>query len=226
MEGAAADASRYGETVTAVNSPTYGTGGPFGKHLVLASASSQYLSVADSAGLDLTAGKLMTYCGWYNTSTTGVAQGFVNKGPVAGTGESGFVSGFTAANIWRIYFRVGAGFSKTWDAGSAALADGTWRFVAIRINARSNPAASTDVSIFLDTAQAAVTFGAGGVDADISGDLSNSLPMFIGARQLTSGAAANFWNGGLDEIAIFDRALPDADILLYRSLTTPQRIAV
>jgi hypothetical protein len=231
MEGAAADASRYGEAVTAVNSPTYGTGGPFGKHLVLASASSQYLSVADSDGLDLSAGKLMTICGWYNTSTTGAAQGFVNKAYAdAGAGSgAGFVLAYVATNVWRFYFLAGNAVSRTFDAGSSALADGTWRFIAVRMNARSNPVASTDVSIFLDTAQASVTFGATGTSVDVSGDLSSSLPLRIGARdRYNSGSPtiADFWNGGLDEIAIFDRPLPDEDILLYRSLTTPQRIAV
>jgi hypothetical protein len=84
---------------------------------------------------------------------------------------------------------------------SAAIANGAWHFVAIRVTPRCNP--NPRGSIFVD-GNLVHTF------VPRQGDLANAAPLSIGRRPPAFGQM--FFNGCLDELEIGKRPLTDAQI--------------
>ncbi len=164
-----------------------------------------YLEVADATDVDiqgncvLDVAEAFTVDAWIKTSSTDALQTILDKRTHPGdtlkpTGYSLFLSN------GRVGFQLGTGDTfSNFVAPSAPVNDGRWHFIAVTFT-RCRIATG---SIYVD-GNLVHSF------ASLSGSLSNSANLIIGKRQPAFGP--NFYNGAIDELEMFKRALPAAEL--------------
>jgi hypothetical protein len=168
---------------TASGSPTY-SAGKFGNAVSL-NGSDQYISVADSAAFDLTD---MSISLWFKTENTARnylvgKHGGTGSGPRIHTESNGFL-------MW--WVDSSSGYE---GAPSSSYYDGNWHHVV----ATYEGGTVQDIKLYLDGS--AVPIDWAGASSSAVG--TNDEPLVLGAE----GGTANFLNGMLDDVGIFDHVL-------------------
>ena len=156
----------------------------------------QYIEVPDSAALNITGP--ITIDAWINTNANTGQQSIVEK--YASSGTNGY------------FLRVNGGgleagvcqASSCGVSGGGNVTTGTFHHVAVVFDGAS-------VKLYLDGVQVIGSTGAGSIAPTSTSTLN------IGAR----GGSANFFNGIIDEVEIFNRALTGAEVLsIYNAQCT------
>ena len=196
------DTSGNGNTLTAsASSPTAAIGHGGGTNLAtaFASASSQDLKITDAAqtGLDITGN--LTIAAWVYKSATGTVQ--IIAGKDTSDPNRGYILFAHSNNSF--YFRVSPNGSAplTQVASTTTLSANTWYHIVGVYN-------GTDLRIYVN----------GSLDCtpvSYSGGIYNNTTNFI----IGSAAGGNYWNGRIDDVAVWSRALSADEVLaLYNSI--------
>ena len=172
------------------------------------STNSEYLSITDASqsGLDIT-GDLTMSC-WINRESD-ASQHVMGKRD-GGSGASGrayvmYLDGNTATDI---SVNISSGATDTWKFVSYTFSTGTWYHVAIVYTASAGSA-----KFYVNGSQTGTTQS--GLPTSIG---NNSQPFTIGREAVTGG----LFDGLIDEVGIWSRALSDSEITeLYGSGTPP-----
>lgn len=201
-----ADLSPNNNVATLVSGPT-STPGLFGNGLQFTSTSKRYLTVPDAASLDLGTTKSFTVAAWVKPTGTALMR-VLNKWD----GTAGFLldinaasgGGNTAGHV-RFYMRDAAGHVHDF-AAAGALGQGAWKHVAGVCDRTST---TKRARIYVN----GVEIVAARDITNLTGDLSNAVPLLIGAYN----NAAHF-NGTMDEPIYYSRALTAAEIKTLASV--------
>ncbi len=159
---------------------------------------SGYVRVNDAPKLNLGTGNL-TIDAWINTSSTASPLGIVDKRTLSP--DVGYALYLKQG---RLALRLSDGTSSTeyWDPNTASLADGKWHHVAA-IEDRSGGASGT--KLYRDGLAIAQ------FPAYSSGNVDNAERLLIGALQPSNAPVSSF-DGRIDEVEIFKKALSDQEI--------------
>lgn len=172
-----------------------------------AAASSQYLSVADTASLDIT--DAITLAAWVKSSGSYATRGIISKFET-GTNQRSYALYINASGqLLTSFAQSGTSAFVRTDTGSTVLGT-NWRHVA------GTFVPSTSVTLYVDgVAESATNNGVAVPSAMFSG----TAPLWIGAAATTSFV----WDGLIAEAAIYSAALSTAQIAsLAKGFTPPQ----
>jgi len=199
LEADGTDSSGNGNTLTASGSPTHATG-KFGNGVDLEASSSQYYAIADGSqtGLDVTGD--FTISTWIKRESIGSFQAIVTKDDISDRQIEFYLDSNNKVVI--AYEDTVAG-RTTLTTTNALTTTGVWFHVVARVDI------STGVpEVFVDgTKWTGVTSG-GGTTAIVSG----AADFMIGARD-NAGGIDLFFDGMIDDVAIWDRALTDEEVV-------------
>lgn len=195
LESDGTDETANNNDLTERNSPIY-VAGAFGNGVDLESGSSQQLDITDVAqtGLDFTSDFSIYFA--VNAESLTAIRGVCGKDD----GSNGYAVGI--ATDGRVRF-ITRGLSEiTTQTDASAITTGTWYYVAAVWDNTANTK-----TIYIDGEQAKQS-------TSITGNIAGNAAKFvIGAERDTF----NYMDGIIDDLAIFDRALTDNEILaLYK----------
>jgi len=211
------DASRYGHNGTLQGTAAAGAVGRFGRGFeFLSNGGLDWIGLPVNSATTVSGATDATYAAWiYLKGTPGNVWNVISEN-TSSPGFNRFNIGVNASMQPRIGWRVAAqdpaGTLSVLAATSVTLDQNTWyHFAGVFSTAFRR--------VYIDGALVAEETGT------ITGlGTSGSAAIQVGSNQPVN--VNQQFVGLIDEPMIFNnRALPDADILLYRSLTTPQRIA-
>lgn len=182
--------SHGSNTLTNVNTATFAAG-KIGNAVSLASASSQYLTIADNAAFSV--GDIdFTIAGWFNLTTKSAAMAMVSKWNTSSEREYELLY-FNTPD--RFLFQVstsGTGTAATATANNlGSPSTGTWYFIVCEHDSTAN-----EIRIQVNDGTADATAHSGGV-RDGTSDFR------IGARS----TAGVYFNGLIDEVGFWKRLL-------------------
>lgn len=187
------DSSGSGYTLTASGTPTAAAGHNGGTALATAcaSASSQYLTINDNAGLSITGNLSISV--WVKLTTKNVYQMFATK-----WGASGAYSYALYVNSGNaVVFRVSAnGTALTTAQSSTALTTAVWYHIVGVYN-------GTDLRIYINGALD------GSPVAHTTGIYDGTQAFQIGNDNTSGGL---YLNGVIDDVAIWNRALSSIEV--------------
>ena len=179
---------------TAVGEPLFGTEyGVNGDGVRLVAAETQSITVTHDDSLNFTASSF-SISAWFNTSTTGVRQ-FIASKRDENTGDGGY--SLRVNEDSKIRAGVGRGGNNTFFSTIGTYADGQWHHVVF-VGSRDANAMYLYVNGVLDATS--------GAWSTRPMDTTNNFT--IGNEPDSVG----FFNGSLDEIAIWNRALTDDEV--------------
>lgn len=175
-----------------VTQATISSGGPGVYASSFASASSQYLSVADNA-LVSTGDIDYTICAWVNIASTGADRSIISKYGAAGTRE--FYLFYNNASA-RFQFSVsgdGTATTGVLDSSLGAPSTTTWYFLRVWHDATGN---TVNIQSNLNTPVSA---------AHTAGSFDSASVLLIGA--VLPAAPASFMNGQICQVGFWKRVL-------------------
>ena len=200
----AADSSGNGNTGTLVNTPTWTTG-QIGGGIGVVNTSSQYINLNNPSTYDLTSTGQMTISAWVKSGSSIINStlGILKRG-ATNTVNAPDQYALTSSNTrWR--FMAGNGTTYTEVFGpSGGLVANTWYHLTGVIDA-------ANLSLYIDGVSAATPV------ARPAGSPPVAVSTFIGAMM----AGGNAWDGTIDEVRIYNRALSADEISRLYRLTTP-----
>jgi BNR repeat-like domain/Concanavalin A-like lectin/glucanases superfamily len=171
-----------------------------GKALML-DGSGSYMSVADHDELDIQAGESFSLTCWAKTASNSNFYRIVSKRGNTGASSPGFeLISKTGTGEFGINLRSVSGANAGPPFGNTSITDGDWHHLAMVVDAASGMA-----KIYVDGAlEKNSTSAAIGME-----HFDNALNLHLGA----SLAPDFFWNGSLDDVRIWSKALSDAEVL-------------
>ena len=172
-----------------------------------------YVSIPDSTSLDSpTANKAWTISAWVNCSVAGASEPN-NAGLV--------VKGNQGSEAYSLYMNAGKFVGNQRNAGNTggqsvsstfAPVAGAWYHVAVTFTTAGG-SSKIQMVMYING-----TNNANGPQNTYTTVFSSSQPATIGCRFNSSGVIANAFQGTIDEVRIYNRALPASDILqLYNN---------
>ncbi|OGC50096.1 hypothetical protein A2716_01365 [candidate division WWE3 bacterium RIFCSPHIGHO2_01_FULL_40_23] len=191
------DYSGFQNTLTRIASPTM-VSAKFGNGADLESGSSQYFTRSDRIEYSITGS--LTLAAWIKPESVTASTLFDIVGKFDDANESYQLSQY--GDEIRMYIDSSSNYATT-DA--ANLATGTWYHVAGVYDATSQ-----SVAIYINGSLASST-----VTGTIPSGIGNDAGVFhIGAEDSTTGgdAPGNFYDGIIDEVRMYSRALPAKDV--------------
>src|SRR6185503_1333269 len=199
------DGSSFTNHASLIGSPVW-TPGMVGTYSLSLNGTTQYASVPDDASLDLT--NQITIAGWIKPGRV-ATQDLVKKAINGGTnGYELSLASSTSAFPQKVFFRINQGTSAdTYRVNSTTLypIDGnTWMHVAATFD-------GTNLKIYINGQLEGTTSAAG---QTIS---TNSLALGLGAQS----DGQRMYQGALDDVRIYNRALTLAEIQALTGLPTP-----
>lgn len=172
----------------------------------------QYLSIGDVPALNFGEHDVFTIEGWINTATGGDIDIISKYGGITGTG---WVFQHSTANNSLAFLMQGGLLDMfiSGPSGAPAVADGLWHHVAVSYDGSN---AATGCTFYIDgIAYAGVAVS--GFTGPIGGTVANGHGATIGAYE--DNGPAEYWNGAMDEIRVWNVVRNQDDIRLYRHLT-------
>jgi len=187
-----------GHDGTLTNGPTWGTGQVDGA--LNFDGSNDYVNVPHDPGLDLASA--LTISTWFRADSFGPGLGgyrtFVSKYPTTttanywfGTWQQELVFGFWSGGTWYEVYTTGL-----------SLNTGQWYQAAVSFDD-----ASDQVLLYIDGAQV------------YAGSIAVSPPVNSGAVTIGRSASGEYWDGGLDDIRIYDEVLTSSAIAALATLS-------
>ncbi len=189
------DASGESNHASTSNALTYNQSGKFNYAIDL-DGSSSYIHVTDpaSGALDFGASDSFTISTWVKTEQT--ADNYLVWKVLPGASMKGYQLLQSNGNIKFNVINYTA--STEWDVTGQTINDGEWHhIVAVR------DAGSNELRIYTDNKKNTSTDG--------SADLANWGNLVIGRKDLPV-CCNNYWNGTLDEFAMWNRSLSDTEV--------------
>jgi Concanavalin A-like lectin/glucanases superfamily len=159
-------------------------------------ASNQYLSVPDTASLDITGA--ITLAAWVKSSGSYGTRGIVSKFETGTNNRSYALYTNATGNIVAAFSPSGSGVNTRSDTGSTILGT-NWRHVAVTF------VPSTSVTLYVDGAAESATNNGNSIPSSL---FSGSANLWIG----TVSATTFGWDGSIAEAAIYSAALPASEI--------------
>ncbi len=171
-----------------------------GKALLL-DGSGDYMTVADHAELDIEAGENFSLTCWVKTSVAGDFYRIASKrGGTTGTFAGYEMITKSGTGEFGINLRSVSGANAGPPFGTTSISDGNWHHVAMVVNATEGTS-----KIYVDgLLEKTNTSAAIGTES-----FENAIELYFGA----SSTQEFFWNGWLDEIHVWAKALTEAEIL-------------
>lgn len=154
-----------------------------------------YVRVPHHPALDFGPGQDFSIDAWVRTTSL-TRQAIVSKKEIIGGPLTPGYS-FLMGNGW-LFLEMGDGSNTLACIGSTNLADGNWHFVAVSVDRDQ----TDGIKLYADGAIEAVCD-----PTSVSGDLSNGISLYFGGDPLHAPGGEIWWDGTLDEIEIFRRAL-------------------
>jgi len=200
------DASVNGETLTETGGtiPTSATvpSGYGGTSRDFEAGDTEYLTHADGGSTDISGvNQAISYMGWFKFESAAANYGLIVKAD-SNLDHRGYKIRFNSATGDVRVFISGDGTSTTQDSvisTSTDYGDGNWHHIAVVSN-------DTDIRIYRNGVLDCTPV------AHDEGVFNNSAPFVVGS-DWDVGAAVNFFDGLITEVAVFDRALSAAEIL-------------
>jgi hypothetical protein len=202
-DGTATDNSGRGNNGTLINNPA-SVVGKSGKALSL-NGTSQYIDAGNV--LDPGSGDLSVLA-WVKTTQGGALNMIVSKRNSSVGTNAGYQVFQNFSGAISFAFGNGQFFRARVDSTAPRINDGNWHLVGVVFTRTGNGV------IYVDGAPA--TGGSGSIVSQ-SGSVSNSVPLRFG---LEDGAEpAFYWNGAIDEVRVYNRALSAQEIADMYPLT-------
>ncbi len=174
------DSSPYGNTGTLINGPTWANG-KYGNSLSF-DGSNDYVNITDNPELN---SNVITFGAWFKTSGTNDYSGIITKYNTT----SGY-SGFILAVNWNSVVRCDILYTSSYSTAESlqAIEDGRWHYAVCSYN-------GSVISLYVDGVKTVTNFGVG---------LAPSIgyPLKIGQDN-----AGRYFNGTIDEIRVYNRAI-------------------
>lgn len=159
-------------------------------------SSGQYISVPNSAGLDIT-GPAITICAWIKpdwAAQVGTNMQIMSKAQNAGLRKFGLGTG--GPTLMNFELRTATGTTdQDWNCGACALQQNVWQLITVSADGAAMKWYKNGTLLY----QVAKT---GNI-------VSTTSDLIIGSF---ADRAQSFFNGSMDEIRIYNRALTDAEI--------------
>jgi len=197
FDGNATDTSSAGTVAdngTLVGSPTFVTGNPVGADALSLNGTSQYVTVPNSADVNLTSA--CTLAAWVKiASTTDNSYRMIISKKALYTDNGGYEL-FYHPVLQQLLLRSG-GNSTSYSMSLPLVLDTNWHHLAVTIN-------GSTATFYVD---GIVQTGATGT---VGNPPSNTQALVIGRR---SGTTDYPWNGQLDDVRIYNRALSASEIV-------------
>lgn len=192
FDGNAQDSSGTGKNGTVTGSPTYtSTGVPVGVQAINLSGTGQYVTLTGYNGITGTAAR--TTSAWVKTTASGTIRPIIAWGTTA-TGSKWVVT-VDATGHFRVEISSGS------ITSSATINDGQWHHVAVTFANDGTPNIG-DAKLYVDSVlDTAPTIVAGALNT-VAGT----------AVQIGRDQSSRLWNGALDDVRLYDRALTAAEI--------------
>lgn len=205
------DHSGNGNTGTATNGPT-GTTGQLGRALNF-DGSDDYVGNS-SMNIGLNGLSQISVSAWVKRNSTGSLQSITNK-ELANGGWDTWNLAINASNnlVFDIANDTHGGFPSV--AGSTSLTTGVWYHVVATWLQSSGGA--SDFKLYVNGVSESVTLTTNSYNGSFT--LKEAAkPLGIGVRRNNSGSFLNYFNGSLDDVRIYNRALSASEITrLYHS---------
>ena len=189
LDGDASDSSWFGLSSTEKNNPVWDPNGRIGGAVKL-DGIDDFIKIEDYKGVP--GGQSRTTCAWIKTSQT--------LGDIITWGDS-----IAAGGKWAMrngpsgVLDVQVGGGKI--SGSSLLTDGAWHHVAAVLDNDGSPNL-TEIKLYVDGVEEAVP------GTSVAINTVYSVRVKIGVF----GSTANYFNGWLDDVRIYSRALSEAEI--------------
>lgn len=196
----ATDSSGNGATGTYQNTPTLGVAGPLvadsDTAVTFASASSQYVSTGTTAVANSTT---ITLEAWIKSSTLNVAKSIIDRDSTTTVQRAYQFRTGTTGKLEALYWLSSAGLKTL--SGNTTLVTGTWYHVAFTYDGTIaklyvNGVAESNTQSFTDTIRSS----------------TNGVHV---ARNQSAAPGAQYWNGTLDEVAVYPTALSATRIMAH-----------
>ena len=164
---------------------------------ILLDGVNDYVHVPDDPGLDFDDGDDLTIDAWINTDGT-------EREPIVHKQDREFNDpGYSfTVSAGLLMFTMADGTSTFNCFGSGGLDDSNWHFVTVTLDESETDGLRLYIDGVLDTV----------CDPTSIGSMVNDVDMGIGGRPFFHPGQEAFWNGRLDEIEIFRRALTETEI--------------
>ncbi|HEY7198104.1 MAG TPA: LamG domain-containing protein [Gaiellaceae bacterium] len=192
--GTTAADSKGSNTGTYTNTPILGQNGALAgdnnDSVRFTAANSQYVDIPAAATLDLTTG--MTLEAWIRTSTLGSNATIIAKSSAGG--GSGYRLQRNGTNNTASF--VTAGTTGTTLNSATSINDGAWHQIVVTYNGGNTK------RIYID----------GQLDASVT-NLTGTLNTTANALRIAAQQAGNYWDGWIDEVAVYNTALAGATVL-------------
>jgi hypothetical protein len=165
--------------------------------------SDDYVQVPDSADLNLVSGQGWTMEGWIKPGR--VNQFIAHKGSQL-SGEVPYWGVYVNERLLR--FEMSSG-RDSYDSvsSSSVVAVGQWQHVAVAVDNMGGPISG--YHLYINGTDAGISYSHDGTS---SGTVNVTEPLRIGVNMGKDGALGNFFDGLIDELAIYKRALTAAEI--------------
>lgn len=205
-----ADSANTPNAFTGVNSVTLARPGQFGNAIYL-NGTNQYLRTSNTDARYSFADQTFTVSMWFKTGATSSLQYLAALEAVSrGWGINISNSGRIGAIIKNAANTSAADFIST----ESGFNNGQWRHLVARFTTNTTTQTGNMIEIFIDGKQKTGT--AGYAAGTTYSSPSNSYRLSIGARN-ASATVSDFFQGQIDEVAIWGRSLSQMEILeLYR----------
>jgi len=163
--------------------------------------SDDYVDAGDSSSLSFDRTNPVSFAFWMKTATTNT-QVLIDKFITTGISIS---VGNTGTGIWFMTWRNSAGTNELQRRSSSntGVTDGKWHYITITYTGSSS---ASGLLMYIDGVSSALTTT---VD-NLTSTVDNNASFAIGARQSSVGAVP--FNGSIDDIRIYNRALSQAEI--------------
>jgi hypothetical protein len=152
--------------------------------------------VPDGNALDMEAGQPFTYMGWLKTSSAAGSPRILSK-RVTGGDQKGYEL-YLDASSGVLTAALDTGPDAPACAGAVNVADGAWHHFALVLY-------DYNCRIYTDGVSAGVA-----TDSSIDDGYANAVNLVLGFS--SQGTAGTYFNGLLDEVAVFQRSLSAAEI--------------
>ena len=191
MDNAWTDSSGEGNNGTATGA-TFTASSQLGSHAGSFNGTSNYVTVNDDATLDFTATESFSYSVWVKTLTGDSGKIIFSKLPTSSPYVGYYLYQSTGQTV---YFYVRDSDDPSGIIAGVVLPTNEWHHLAGTVDRATDLMKVYLDGVFIDSA-----------DTSAVGDLSNSTDFTIGAR------GSQYWNGSIDELAIWDRTLSADEI--------------
>jgi len=204
--GTRADESGNGNTLQDINTVLYGTG-KIGNAADFELDNSEYLSITNALQTGLGITGEITICAWVKLETIGITQYMVSKFS-ATDDKRAYLFYVAVDNKLGFYLTpngttTGAGSALSTDTLSAA----TWYHVAGTLNQTTDK-----IQVYIDGL-------ANGSTASYTTDIYDNAKKFLISAMDDSGGVAQFFDGLIDEVIVWNTCLTAGEVLQVKNIT-------